>query len=341
VADAETYRDLAEAAWSWTLDQVCDDDGPWLPESVDEGTSQTATWERDCLYVGIAGTSLALAEVAQHRPFTEREQRLADDVVARLVRQSHTSEYPSLYGGLGGIVTGLRHLAPGAERDALRRIGELRTPAGWVSQEPGPHRDMVLTDIIGGGAGIVLAVLWAGGALDVASAGCDALLADADETEAGLDWGMVPHAPSQGPNFSHGTAGVASALAVAGTALGRADLIAAAARGAEHLCPSGGWTSTALSCRTAFRLPSRGGARHVQLVSRTSGDLAAVRRPLSVRCRRGRWPLHGLAAAALLRCDPRRGSAAAAAAGLLGQRRPVLRHRRRRRRPARRLPGHH
>ena len=42
MADAETYRDLAEAAWSWTLDQVCDDDGPWLPESVDEGTPQAA-----------------------------------------------------------------------------------------------------------------------------------------------------------------------------------------------------------------------------------------------------------------------------------------------------------
>jgi hypothetical protein len=166
VAGAETYRDLAEAAWSWTVDQVCDDDGPWLPESVDEGTPQAATWERDYLYIGIAGTSLALAEMAQHRPFTEREQRLADDVVARLGRQSRTSDHPSLYGGLGGIVTGLRHLAPGAERDAPRRIGELRTPAGWVSQEPGPYRDMVLTDIIGGGAGIVLAALWAGGALD-------------------------------------------------------------------------------------------------------------------------------------------------------------------------------
>jgi lantibiotic modifying enzyme len=240
VTDVGTYRDLAEAAWSWTLDQVREDAGPWLPESVDEGRPQTAaTWERDWLYLGIAGTSLALAEVAQHRPFTEREQRLADDVVARLGRQSRTGDDASLYGGLAGIVTALRHLAPGAERDALRRIGELRTPAGWVSQEPGPYRDMVLTDIIGGAAGIVLAALWSGDAVNVVSAGCDALLADADETAAGLDWGMVPHAPSRGPNFSHGTAGIASALAVVGTALGRADLVAAAARGAEHLLSVG------------------------------------------------------------------------------------------------------
>jgi lantibiotic modifying enzyme len=82
-------------------------------------------------------------------------------------------------------------------------------------------------------------VLWAGGAADIVSAGCDLLLDDADETEAGLDWGMVPHAPSRGPNFSHGTAGVASALAIAGTGLGRADLVAAAVRGAEHLLSVG------------------------------------------------------------------------------------------------------
>jgi lantibiotic modifying enzyme len=50
---------------------------------------------------------------------------------------------------------------------------------------------------------------------------------------------MVPHALSRGPNFSHGTAGVGSALAVAGTALGRADLVAAALRGAEHLLSVG------------------------------------------------------------------------------------------------------
>ena len=101
----------------------------------------------------------------------------------------------------------------------------------------------MLTDIIGGGAGIVLAALWAGGALDVASAGCDALLADADETEAGLDWGMVPHAPSRGPNFRTGRPASRPRWRSRATALGRADLIAAAARGAEHLLSVGHFLS--------------------------------------------------------------------------------------------------
>src|SRR5262249_14905388 len=133
-------------------------------ESVHERAPQTAAgWDRDCLYVGISGIALALAEVTRYRSLTDREQRLTDDIVARLGRQSRISDEASLYGGLAGIATALRHLAPGAERDALHRIAELRRPAGWASLEPGPNHGMVLTDIIGGTAGIVLTVLWAGG----------------------------------------------------------------------------------------------------------------------------------------------------------------------------------
>jgi lantibiotic modifying enzyme len=61
----------------------------------------------------------------------------------------------------------------------------------------------------------------------------------AEQTEAGLDWRMWPGYRSSTPNFSHGTAGVAAALAVAGHALGRADFVAAARQGAEHLLSVG------------------------------------------------------------------------------------------------------
>ena len=215
MSDAATYRELAEAAWTWTLDQVRDDDGPWLPESVDAGRAQAAAaWDRDSLYVGISGTALALAEVgtapvshgARAAPGRRRGRAAPAPVPChrRRVALRRTRR----------IVTALRHLAPGGERDALGRVGELRKSTGWTSPEPGPYQDTVLTDIIGGTAGIVLTVLWAGGAADIVSAGCELLLDDADEVEAGLDWGMVPHALSRGPNFSHGTAGIASALAV-------------------------------------------------------------------------------------------------------------------------------
>jgi len=44
---------------------------------------------------------------------------------------------------------------------------------------------------------------------------------------------------SREPNYSHGTAGVAAALAIAGATLGRADFTAAAAQGAQHLLAVG------------------------------------------------------------------------------------------------------
>lgn len=66
MSDVATYRDLAEAAWSWTLDQVRDDDGPWPPQAVDEEEPRSAeAWERDCLYVGIAGNARDQDEVAR------------------------------------------------------------------------------------------------------------------------------------------------------------------------------------------------------------------------------------------------------------------------------------
>ena len=50
---------------------------------------------------------------------------------------------------------------------------------------------------------------------------------------------MLPGWPSRMPNYSHGTAGVAAALAVAGAALDRADFVAAARQGAQHLLAVG------------------------------------------------------------------------------------------------------
>jgi lantibiotic modifying enzyme len=87
----------------------------------------------------------------------------------------------------------------------------------------------------------MMAAIWAGGehAAAIATTGGEALLGAADRTEAGLDWGIMPGQPSRSPNFSHGTAGIASALAVAGVALDRPDFVQAARQGAQHLLAVG------------------------------------------------------------------------------------------------------
>jgi lantibiotic modifying enzyme len=243
----DRYRELGEAAWSWVLDQVREDDGPWLPETVSEDAAQDSADiapapDRDGLYSGIAGLAPVLAEIARYREPTDRERSLAAGIVTRLSAASKKRTEPSLYDGLAGDVTALKLLDPGTESVALRRLAELATPDGWkttVEFEAGS--DAPLNDIIMGTAGVVLTAVWAGGefAESIATTGCEALLRVAHGTAAGLDWGIGATTDWRAPNYSHGTAGVASALAVAGAALGRDDFVEAAVQGARHVLSVG------------------------------------------------------------------------------------------------------
>jgi Lanthionine synthetase C-like protein len=243
VASSEVYRELGEAAWAWVLGQVRDEEGPWLPESVpgDEPPAGPGA-DRDSVYAGIGGLAPVLAEIGQYRALAGAEEALAAGIVARLCSVLPDRDEASLYDGLAGDVMALRMLAPGREQAALARLAGLMTPQGWdTTWEVAPGSAAPVTDLIMGIAGVVLAASWADGdhASLIAATGGEALLRVADQTEDGLDWAVVPGSPSRAPNFSHGTAGVASALAVAGAALGRADFIAAAAQGARHLLAVG------------------------------------------------------------------------------------------------------
>ncbi len=237
------YRELGESAWAWVLRQIREDDGPWLPETVPEdGAPGEPAPDRDTLYAGIAGLAPVLAEIARYREMTASERSLADGIVSRLSAQAAHRAEPSLYDGLAGDAMALRLLAPGAEQTALRRLADLAAPDGWrTTLEFEPGSDAPLNDIVMGNAGVVLTAVWAGGesAEAIATTGCEALLRAADRTEAGLDWGIAPGATSKCPNYSHGTAGVASALAVAGAALNRPDFVEAAVAGARHVVSVG------------------------------------------------------------------------------------------------------
>jgi lantibiotic modifying enzyme len=124
----------------------------------------------------------------------------------------------------------------------LQRLAELMTPAGWnTTVDIEPASTAPVTDLVLCAAGVVLAAIWAGGehARQIAATGGEWLLRAADQTKDGLDWGMLPGWPSRMPNYSHGTAGIATALAIAGAALDRDDFIAAARQGAQHLLAVG------------------------------------------------------------------------------------------------------
>jgi len=238
----DDYRDVGEAAWSWVTSQVRGDRGPWLPDPVPDDQPPTGpAADRDSLYAGIAGLAPTLAEIRQSRALSDTEQHLADAVVARLCAQARTRTEASLYDGLAGDVTALAMLAPGTEAAPLQRLSSLMTPTGWPTTLGKDGSDGPFTDIVMGTAGVVLTATWAGGehADEIAAGGGEALLAAADRTDAGLDWGSLPGAASRGPNYSHGTAGVATALAMAGAVLDRPDFVEAAVLGAQHLLDVG------------------------------------------------------------------------------------------------------
>jgi lantibiotic modifying enzyme len=108
------------------------------------------------------------------------------------------------------------------------------------------------TDVISGDAGVLLTLLTAPAQSDLPKDRLAAVellaerlveVAEADGT--GLQWRMEASWEYLMPGFSHGTAGVAYALATAERVLGRADLVAVAVRGAEALLAAGhqdgGW----------------------------------------------------------------------------------------------------
>ncbi len=243
MAGGEVYRELGEAAWAWVLCQVREDGGPWLPEVVaEDGRPAGPGVDRDSLYAGIGGLAPVLAEISQCRALSNAEQALAAGIAARLCATAGARADASLYIGLGGDVTALKLLAPGSERVALGRLADLMTPAGWnTPPETGTGSAAPVTDVVLGTAGVILAAVWAGGehARDIAATGGEALLQAADQTKDGLDWAMLPGKTSRMPNYSHGTAGIATALAIAGAALDRDDFIAAARQGAQHLLTVG------------------------------------------------------------------------------------------------------
>ncbi len=256
----DRYAALADLGWRWVLDQVRWDDGPWIPVSVpaeDDGIPD----DRDAMHSGIGGLAHVLAEIRLARPWTDEETTLAEGIAGRVRAGLATTTAYSYFAGLVsdlGVLTALD--APGADL-VVARLADLATPDGWRQDFVGPPRfaaDARINDATLGTASILLGALWARrhgveAATDLAEDAVAVLLAEAEPVATGTNWRFVPlrfrvddgaDVPREMPNWSHGVAGVAAALAVAGAELGRADLVAAARSGAEHLVtlgdPSGG-----------------------------------------------------------------------------------------------------
>ena len=212
--------------------------------------------DRDSVYAGIGGLPLVLAEIRQSRALSGAEQALAAGIAARLSATAPFRADPSLYTGLGGDVTALKLLAPGGEQVALARLAALMTPAGWNTPRrwgpARPCRERPGPGDCGGGPGRDL------GGRGAARAIAAPAVRPCCGRPTYCGWpglGDAAGLASRMPNYSHGTAGVAAALAIAGAELGRDDFIAAAC-GAQHLLAVGSLGMADSSSRAPCRTPA-------------------------------------------------------------------------------------
>jgi hypothetical protein len=246
---ADAHRDLAEAGWRWVLDQVrYDDDGPWIPSAV-TGTATEPAWDRDGMHSGVGGLAHVLAEIRACRPWTDEESLLAAAIGGR-IRESIAGQTDATF--FDGLVSNIGVLIaleqPGAE-EAVARLARLATDDGWAQTALEGDRYLPgarINDLTAGTAGVVLGAVWANrhqvpGAAELIASAAEVLVGEAEQTPAGTSWPFVParflaEPPgTQMPNLSHGLAGVALALALAGSELDRPDLVSIARSGAEHL----------------------------------------------------------------------------------------------------------
>jgi hypothetical protein len=251
VSSGATYRETAEAAWQWTLQQVRRaDDGPWFPTSVTDDEPAVPD-DRDSMHSGIAGLAHTLAEIRLSRPWSAEETELGDAIAERLIREIPNCSDITFFDGLVSTIGALVALdrLDGVQA-AVDRLQELAADDGWPQTLMVPPRfapGARIHDMTLGTAGVLIGGVWAAQhgvetGRELADRAADILLTEAEATEAG--WPFVPQrfrtdTGAVMPNLSHGLAGVAAALASAGLSLGRPELVTAATTVSEQLVALG------------------------------------------------------------------------------------------------------
>jgi len=199
------------------------------------------------LYSGAAGVLFGCAEARLGgRADADDLALLMQDRLVAAPADPHTAtaaaegEQAGLYIGVAGQLVGLRTWARVAEDPAAAAAADRRCARAWQwTGDRGDH------GIISGDAGILLALLHATTDTALAAKIGDRLLAAAVPAGAGLDWTARAGVPFLVPNFSHGGAGIAYALAAAAGPCGRSDFLTAAAAGATRVAELGdhptGW----------------------------------------------------------------------------------------------------
>jgi lantibiotic modifying enzyme len=240
--DTHEAENAARRAFDWIRSVAVETEGGqgWL-----EGGALA-----DDLYAGTAGVLFGCAEAMAAGLDTASVAAGARDRLLYLARQGSgvpTLPDDGLFTGWAGAAAALRAWSRVADdAAAAEAAGQVmaQTAARILGTPADPAR---CADIISGDAGILLILITDGSvaARQAAHVLADRLVAIAEPGPDGPHWRMEPGWPAIMPGFSHGTAGAAYALAAAGLALHRGDLVDVATGGAEALLAMGhhpsGW----------------------------------------------------------------------------------------------------
>ena len=234
--------DAARGAFDWIGSVAVEVDGGlgWLEGGV----------LADDLYSGTAGVLLGCAEAAAAGL---GPAQVSAGARARLLwlaaRGAGVATLPDdgLFSGWAGVAVALRAWSHAAgDAVAAAAAGRVTSQiAGRILRAPDGAPGC--TDVISGDAGILLALIAddSGAAVQAAHVLAGRLAGAGEPGPDGLHWRMAADREYLMPGFSHGTAGVAYALAAAGRALNRGDLVDVATRGACALLAigdrPGGW----------------------------------------------------------------------------------------------------
>jgi lantibiotic modifying enzyme len=234
--------DLARRAFDWIASVAVAADGGlgWSEDGV----------LFDDLYSGTAGVLLGCAEAAAAGLSTAAVSAGALGRLLHLAGQGPvvaTMPDDGPFSGWAGVAVALRAWShatgDGAAAEAAAQVTQ--QIAGRIMQTPAdPLR---CTDVISGDAGILLVLIadHSDPSVQAAHVLADRLTDAAEPAPGGLHWRMAAGWEYLMPGFSHGTAGAAYALATAGRALLRRDLVEVAARGAGAILAAGdhpgGW----------------------------------------------------------------------------------------------------
>jgi lantibiotic modifying enzyme len=234
--------DLARRAFDWIASVAVAADGGlgWTEDGV----------LFDDLYSGTAGVLLGCAEAEAAGLGTAHVSAGACGRLLSLARQGQgvaTMPDDGVFSGWAGVAVALRAWSDATGHPAAAEAAAQVTQQIARRIRNTPPDPLRYTDIIAGDAGLLLVLIADDADTSVQAAQILAgwLAEAAEPAPGGLHWRMVANRETIMPGFSHGTAGAAYALAAAGRALHRPDLVDVATRGAEALLAAGdhpgGW----------------------------------------------------------------------------------------------------